>query len=200
MRVLLATDGLPHSEAAVRALRSLPLPEATEVLIMTVVPPGTLPGPADRALLEYTARLLLDGESCKLSTCVRSGGVADEICAVALERQVDLIVLGWRRKAGRGLLENLFGGTARWVMKRAPCSVMVVKQGRRWWEETEGARPCPSAHVTSRVGSVEGPLELVLLASDGGVSPARFDWQDCDAGLTSTTRDEGRRRASPERR
>lgn len=61
------------------------------------------------------------------------GDPAAEIVRVASERQVDLIVISSRGRAGLGRI--LFGSTAEAVVRHASCPVLVVKPPHE--EETE---------------------------------------------------------------
>ncbi|MDH3223073.1 MAG: universal stress protein [Gemmatimonadota bacterium] len=60
-------------------------------------------------------------------TRVRAGHAGEEICALALDDDVDLIVMGTH---GRPLAGPTIGSVARYVAGHAPCPVLVVPRGR----------------------------------------------------------------------
>lgn len=53
------------------------------------------------------------------------GSPGQEICAVARDRQVDLIIVG--RRGNRGLNEIILGSASNYVLHYAPCSVLTVQ-------------------------------------------------------------------------
>ena len=62
-----------------------------------------------------------------VETIVVEGNPAVEICRVASERGIDLIVLG---SHGRGVISRaILGSTADKVMRTAHCPVMIVAHG-----------------------------------------------------------------------
>ena len=79
--------------------------------------------------LERSAHAFLDdlarasGVPDVATAVVASSAVARSIVQIALDRAVDLIVVGGHSREG---LEWLFGTTADSVVRRAPCDVLVV--------------------------------------------------------------------------
>ncbi len=88
---------------------------------------------AERATLIHKRLGQLDGaqkpefwpEHCR----IRAGHPYEEICKVARELNVDLIVLGSR--GNTGLKRVLLGSTAERVVRFAPCPVLVVRKWKR---------------------------------------------------------------------
>jgi nucleotide-binding universal stress UspA family protein len=54
------------------------------------------------------------------------GSAGAEICRVAREEKVDLLVMG--RRGRTGLTEALMGSVSNYVMHHAPCTVMIVQE------------------------------------------------------------------------
>ncbi|HEX5450203.1 MAG TPA: universal stress protein [Gaiellaceae bacterium] len=138
--ILLATDGSPSAADATR--EALELAKALDAPLVAVsVEHVTLPSygyygyaeihedllAAERAhvlgVLAETSRLAEDaGVECETVAC--SGAVVDEICRIARERDVRLIVLGAH---GWGAFHRfVFGSVSTGVMHDAPCPVLVV--------------------------------------------------------------------------
>ncbi|HKU58195.1 MAG TPA: universal stress protein [Gaiellaceae bacterium] len=138
--ILLATDGSPS--AADATLEALELAKALDATLIAVsVEHVTVPAygyygyaeihedllAAEKAhvlgVLAETARLAEDaGVECE--TVARSGSVGGEICRLARERDVRMIVIGAH---GWGAFHRLvFGSVSTGVMHDAPCPVLVV--------------------------------------------------------------------------
>lgn len=144
MRILLAIDGSPHSDAAVATVVGLRCPERT-VEVLTVVHPALplLPDPAfvlaaiyvDAAQdLRERAQILLDtareqiergAPNEDVATKILEGIPKDVIVEEARQWGADLIVLG---SHGHSRVRHmLLGSVASAVLAKAPCSVYVVR-------------------------------------------------------------------------
>ena len=151
MKILLATDGSPCSEAAANEVAGLPLPAGTEVRIISVVEP---PAPiatepfvmmppdyfteVDKALREAAAGALKraeaklrDGrkESKPLVTTEILTGSPKRLIVEEVEKWgADLVVVGshgyrtWERL--------LLGSVSQAVSLHAECSVLIVREGK----------------------------------------------------------------------
>lgn len=141
-RVLLATDGSPHSLAAARFLARLPLPAEARIDVVAVISDwpaewsnhGAADG-SDLATLERRrAGDMIDDTVEALAAggrsgtpVIRQGDPKREILAAARELASDFIVTGARGIGGfRGLL---LGSVSRAVSKAAPCTTLVVAHG-----------------------------------------------------------------------
>jgi nucleotide-binding universal stress UspA family protein len=153
-RVLLVTDGSPHSLRAARYLGKFPLCEDTDVRLMHVLPPLTAPavmepylGVRDAFVPLYTPdeeeKIKVDQEregdtllnrTCNLllkngiesTSLLTRGDAASEIIAYVGRENIDLIVAG-----SRGLSSFkgwLMGSVSRKLVHYSNCSVLVVKQ------------------------------------------------------------------------
>ncbi|HEY8492146.1 MAG TPA: universal stress protein [Dehalococcoidia bacterium] len=146
-RLLVATDGSPHGEAAVEAAAAL-APADGEVVVLSVVAPVTLPfsglpeagavtgyrwleeaeegerqaaeAVTERAAAELRAR----GAAARPE--VRRGDVASTVVQAAEDLGADVVLVGSR---GRSAVSSLLlGSVAGAVVDRAPCSVLVVRR------------------------------------------------------------------------
>jgi nucleotide-binding universal stress UspA family protein len=148
MKVLLAIDGSPHSDAAVAQVARRPWPPGTEVKILTVIHP-TIPIFPDPAFALFAAHVeqaeelrrlapMLMGTACEqirrgapnvtAILSVVDGVPKDMIVQEAREWGADLIVVG---SHGYGSVRSmLLGSVARAVLTDAPCSVLVARAKR----------------------------------------------------------------------
>jgi nucleotide-binding universal stress UspA family protein len=55
-------------------------------------------------------------------TVAREGEPAATICALAEEREADLLVIG-----NKGMQRRVFGSVPKWISQHAPCSVVIAK-------------------------------------------------------------------------
>ncbi|MBI3911223.1 MAG: universal stress protein [Armatimonadetes bacterium] len=144
-RVLLATDGSPNAARAMEFAARLPLPAASEFVLLTVVKPyHPFPGlfPTNRTEFEQTVRevrhaqrraaeALVEEVRASLATAdrpvatsVREGDPAGEIIAAMHDHQADLLVIGARGASGlRGLL---VGSVADRLLRRVEGSLLIV--------------------------------------------------------------------------
>lgn len=146
MRILLAIDGSPHSDAAVEEVRRQPWPEGTAVEILTVIN-ATAPLLIDPALAMAAAHVeqlaehrrlapqILDAAAAQLAardegldvtTRILEGNPKDVIVDEAREWGADLIVVG---SHGYGRFRRMvLGSVAGAVVANAPSSVLVVRR------------------------------------------------------------------------
>jgi len=145
MQILLATDGSEGAFAATDFLMGLPLPEGTQVTVVTVLKVlleedeiARLP-PERRGTYEQTrasavaeAQQLLDAEAERLrsvgltvDTRIRTGHAAEEIVRLASEQRHRIIVVG--SHGTHGPKNFLLGSVSDRVFEYAPCSVLIVR-------------------------------------------------------------------------
>ena len=70
------------------------------------------------------AKALAAADGVEAETILAEGPAAETILHVARERQMDLLILGRQHP---GLERFLLGGVARFVVDKAPCSVLLLR-------------------------------------------------------------------------
>ena len=122
MKILLATDGSAHSQAAIEFLNRIPFPPGSELTLLSVLelpPPllsGNAPTEAAQSLYKELEESLAEASqsvknpALRVSTMTRVGHAADTIVSVAQQMNADLIVVG---SYGRGAVGRLDGTSCR---------------------------------------------------------------------------------------
>lgn len=146
MKVLLATDGSPFSDAAVEEVVRRPWPEGGELRIISVVEPF-VPPTADaweipsnyyEQMMEVAQKQAAEavdkaaerlksaaGEKPQITTAVISGHPKHAILEEAERWGADLIVVG--SHGYRGLTKFLLGSVSQAIASHAKCSVEIVR-------------------------------------------------------------------------
>ncbi len=143
MKILLAVDGSPCSDAAVAEVCRRPWPPESEVRLITVNSPmreellrggspgvfdeinGQLRAAAQTRLNEAAALIRRDAPALRVTSVHREGWPKDAILDESESWQADLIVLG---SHGYGAVKRLFlGSVSLAVTTNAPCSVEIVR-------------------------------------------------------------------------
>ena len=156
MKVLLAIDGSPHSQAALTEFATRPCPDATEVQVLTVIhapipllvePTLVFAAAHMEALLELrdqvpalvkaaSDRIRHAAPGVSVTTKIIEGIPQDAIVQEAEDWGADLIVLG---SHGYGRLRRaVLGSVAGAVAAKAPCSVQIVR-AKHLRHDTESA-------------------------------------------------------------
>ena len=145
MRILIAYDGSPSSEAAVGEILCRPWPPGSEVRLVTVLErPIPLPPPNGieaYAPLVAKMRVSLREEAYQrirrvierlerradlsVSYELRDGGVKEALLDAVREWNADLVMVGSRGVSG--LARLLLGSVSQALATQAPCSVEIVK-------------------------------------------------------------------------
>jgi nucleotide-binding universal stress UspA family protein len=149
-RVLFATDGSKYANMANQFLLDLPLPQQSQVIVVTVLQSDvdtllrvpTLPLETDedmpenlQAAEESAAQKIIersiqqfDAKGYKATSITMRGGAGESILKVADEHNPDIIVLGSRGLTG---IETFFlGSVSERVARHAPCSVLIVRPAK----------------------------------------------------------------------
>lgn len=143
MRVLLAIDNSPHSQAAVEAVVHRVWPEGSSVKVLHVIEPvyqiaaemwiGAIPNVDDirnaelqaaKALLDAAAEKL-KGYQMEVTTEIAEGDARSTIVDEADKWGADLIVIGSHGRSG--LSRILLGSVSSAVASHAHCSVEIVR-------------------------------------------------------------------------
>jgi nucleotide-binding universal stress UspA family protein len=154
MKVLLATDGSPHSEAAVAQVAKQPWPAGTAVRVLTILHPSIpmfmeptllvaaahvqqaeeLRQRGTEIVLKASDRIRRGATRVTVTTKILEGSPQELIVEEARDWDADLIVVG---SHGYGRLQRmLLGSVAGAVVANAPCSVQVVRAKRLFHTES----------------------------------------------------------------
>src|SRR5687768_17480138 len=130
MRVLLGTDGSADAVRAADWLARFPLPEASQILAVSVLPHLGSRAAEHENAMHAQARQVVDDARLKLApravdVRVMEGGVREALLQAADEWKADLIVLGARGLSG--VERALLGSVSLSVAREARCAVMIVK-------------------------------------------------------------------------
>ena len=144
VRILIATDGSPQSQAAIDAVVGRPWPEGTIVRVVTAAPYPYLFTPFQWYTAEQAIAATIDEQSKEhahsiadaaagrlreagfaAESVVREGDPRIVIVQEASDWNTDLIMIG--SHGYTGLRRLLLGSVAQHVVSHAPCSVEVVR-------------------------------------------------------------------------
>jgi serine/threonine protein kinase len=138
-KLLCATDFSKLSDAALGQAVSLSRGSNAELLIVHVEQPAAasttgelyydMATPGSDALRTMLEELVPDDPDLQCRYQLLSGDPATSIVRLAEKEEVDLIVIGSHGRTG--LRRLLLGSTAEAVVRRAPCTVLIVKPLRR---------------------------------------------------------------------
>jgi nucleotide-binding universal stress UspA family protein len=151
MKILFATDGSSHSEYICNLLSSLPFPEGSEVVILSVLPSSYLDIPerfspeinnrmkgivADirEKEMKETDRILAEASAvlCKRFSTVtkqtKTGDPPVEILDAARESGADLIAAG---SSGMKGIFGVIGSVSRYLISHSNCSILVGRQQKK---------------------------------------------------------------------
>ena len=147
MKLLMALDGSTGSDAVLREVAARPWPAGSECCVLTAIDPFFFTkAPLVLAEAKKDAQTALDHsvESLKktglqLRTEIVMENPRHGIPRAAKEWNADLFMMGSHGRGAFGRL--LVGSTAQAVLRHAPCSVEIVREGpRKGAKESEGMR------------------------------------------------------------
>lgn len=142
-RIAVAVDFSPGADQAMRTALDLTRQNQASLLVVHVIPPLVTPSPLlDDFMVNQATMGLRENlrESCEAELAQRyvkpaagmsidsrilEGDPARELAALAKKEEIDLLVMGSTGLSG--LAEVVFGSVAAKVVRRAPCSVLVVR-------------------------------------------------------------------------
>lgn len=137
-RVLIASDGSPSARAAAQTAMAFPWPEPSDA--RAVVAARRVADSSGLDFFEDIWRLSVERERTQMQRLLAkrwpgadvitpARSPVDAILGEARRERAGAIALGWR---GHGLFKRLLlGSVSREVVGRAPCPVLVVREGRR---------------------------------------------------------------------
>jgi nucleotide-binding universal stress UspA family protein len=123
MRILVATDGLSHSDLAVKFASRIMQYANGELTILTVLKHRDLNRKAE-SVFRRAEELLEAERSYVVRNLIRRGNPAKEIAREANEGRYDLVVLGWTPVLG---YLRLLRPTVERVISRVACPVAIAK-------------------------------------------------------------------------
>lgn len=149
MKIVFATDGSPNADVVTNILSSLPFPDSSELIVLSVIPTAYLDIPerfsievsdqmkkivADIKEKESTeadavlddAAQKLQSKFSKLEQILRYGDPPVEILSVADEYKADIIAVG---SSGMRGIKGMIGSVSRYILNHAECSVLIGKSG-----------------------------------------------------------------------
>ena len=125
--ILIPTDFSGSAEKAMQQALTFAAREQANVFLLHVLPGMAVPGTEERkqATAEQWLRDVASQASVPVQTLVVWGTPAAEICRVAKEHNIDLIVMSTHGRTGRAL--DLIGSVADHVIRHAPCAVLILR-------------------------------------------------------------------------
>ena len=135
-KILVATDGSELNRSAVEEALRIARACGSTICAVYVADTGSMEsGPADliggvwdileREGVEALNRIRAQAYGLHLEPVLLQGKPAEEIVRYAMEKKIELIVIGTKGK--RGSERILLGSVAENVIRSAPCKVLVVK-------------------------------------------------------------------------
>jgi len=124
-KILVAMDS---SDLAKKALsKAIDLAKLTnfEIYVVNVIKKENPHTTAQAGEIISDAEEYAEAQGMRVETFIKTGEPPDEIVFLAMDKKVDLIVLGSRGETG--VRRILLGSTAQEVVRFARCSVLVVK-------------------------------------------------------------------------
>jgi len=79
----------------------------------------------EKHLAQYQKQASSKGVSVECKCYEATGSIGSQICQIAQDLNVDLIILG--RKGHNAIAEVLLGSTSNHVMHHAPCAILVIQ-------------------------------------------------------------------------
>jgi CBS-domain-containing membrane protein len=200
--ILVAYDGSKGAEAALRM--GIDLAKATRAELQTVSVEEHLPRYAATIGEVEAAREAIDAhfhdltkhardlalvEGLDIETVVRQGHEVESILAVVRERKADLLVLG--DQGHSRIVERLVGSTAHSLARLAPCSILLMRDGRAPGRGLGGLKRLLVGLDGSPLGRLafRTALDLAILSggavigvtvreAPAGTRPEAVDWTD----------------------
>ncbi|MEO7864125.1 MAG: universal stress protein [Nitrospirales bacterium] len=148
MKILMAVDPSEHAQEAIRFVKSVDWPKESEIYLIHVIemkhasPLIPLDGPSSwdriisqargklvtqtKGFLEHTKKEILEERPVTIKSLVMEGLPGAEILQAVKDHQIDLVILGTRGLSN--VKRFLLGSTSDWVMREAPCSVLLVRE------------------------------------------------------------------------
>jgi nucleotide-binding universal stress UspA family protein len=130
MKIMVAFDGTNASNEALKIGREYAIAlKARVYLVMSMVGGPEVPRQEfvkHEQILAFAQTQFMDAKvPCEIHLSVRGLDAGEDLIQFARENEIDLIVIGVRRRSKVGKLVS--GSTAQYVVLKAPCPVLSVK-------------------------------------------------------------------------
>ncbi|MDR4458974.1 MAG: universal stress protein [Nitrospirales bacterium] len=148
MKILVAVDPSEHSREAMKFVKSVEWPKASEIYLIHVLEmkhasaltPSDGPSSWDRVIsqargklfteakgfLQHIKKEIVEERTWTVKSLVLEGLPGAEILQAVKDYEIDLVILGTRGLSN--IKRFLLGSTSDWVMREAPCSVLLVRK------------------------------------------------------------------------
>ncbi len=123
MRILIATDGLPHSDPALILGSLIGTAASTQPMLLHIIRREEHRAMAEERLAR--ALTLLPDQMRELPIHIAVGSPREQIVRLAQEGNYDLVLMGMRLRVG--LFSRRHESTAEWVLRYGPCSVIISR-------------------------------------------------------------------------
>jgi len=158
MRILIATGGAPHSDAALRLGGYIAEGTGALVTLLTVIKKEAMRVQAE-SILKRAVTLL--PARVELQTKIRSGQPAEQIVREARETNQDLLILGER--VHHSLAKRILAPTLQRVLEQMPCPVLIARGQVR---PPKRVLLCESGRDPSLLNRLIGQLKPLLAAAE----------------------------------
>ena len=150
--ILIPTDCSGSAEAAVQQALALAAREQAHVLLLHVLPSPFVTGTEEtlRAHVEQRLQAMARPALVPVQMLVRWGNPGAEICRVATDHNVDLIAMGTHGYTG--VVLDRIGSVADYVIRQAPCPVLILRASRASAASSQHAAPATRS-ITMEVGA-----------------------------------------------
>jgi len=130
MKILVGYDGSNAAKEALSQAAKHAVAFGAEVIVMVSLSGGTVTYDVEVARAKEDLKFTMEvfqkaGILCETKLMVRGNEPGQDLVDFAKEREIDMIVIGVRRRSRVGKL--LFGSNAHYVVVEAHCSVLCVK-------------------------------------------------------------------------
>ena len=139
--ILIPTDCSGSAETVVQQALALAAREQAHVLLLHVLPSPFVQGTEEtlQAHVEQRLQAMARPALVPVQMLVRWGNPGAEICRVATDHNVDLIVMSTHGYTG--LAHETMGSVADVVLRQAPCAVFILRAWRASAASSQHAAP-----------------------------------------------------------
>ena len=180
MRILIATDGSPHSDLAVHMGACIGQVTKVELTVLTVI--SREPQREQASAILSRAKAILRNQAEVVKKSIRVGQPAEQILREAKAGGYELIIVGDHPRHGLSL--RLIAPTTEWLIARKPCPVLIAREQACLLQRVLVCEGGCDPSLLSRLNARLAPLvaafaELTVLhvMSQIAASPIAQDWE-----------------------